>query len=107
MEDKAFLQKISEIRESEKSKERIIANARAKAERIIADASESAKEIVSKAADESKKAEDSMIAQASKDIDSEEKKILERAQKDAERIKNLSLSPALEKRVVKLIIENE
>ncbi|HZX34449.1 MAG TPA: hypothetical protein VFF09_03655 [archaeon] len=92
MDEKGFAQELAGIRQAEKEKVKILADAAKEAEKTVSNANIGAKKMLSDASDESKKIEDEIIAKAREELAAEEKKMLEKASKEAEKIISVKIS---------------
>jgi len=102
-EEKVFLEEVQGIRSAEKEKEKIIADAKAQAEKIVSKAGNESHSILAKAKDKANEIEGQIIAEGRNEIEAEEKKIISKAQKQAEKIASVEISKNAIKESLKVL----
>ncbi|HLC79480.1 MAG TPA: hypothetical protein VJG83_03535 [archaeon] len=105
MDEKNFIEELHEIKSAEQQKEKIIQDAHREAEKILSEASAKAKAAISQAKDEAVQTEEKILTSERIKLEKEEKEIIEKAQKEAQKILNATIPLQAIKKAVEKIIE--
>lgn len=105
MSEQEFVQQLTQIKNAEKEKEKLIQEAHKKAEKVIGEAQSESKKILEKAREEASLLEQEIIDEGKKEIGKEENMIISKAENSAQKILSTKLSNKIVRRISEKLLE--